>query len=146
MYGPVLWRFGRAMDPWPEIQRLQQEMNRIFSSASQPYSHEFPAINAWAGEEGMVVTAELPGADPEKLDISVVGDSLTIGGNREAEALKAGESYHRQERSCGRFTRTIQLPFHVDAAKVAATYERGILNVVLPRSEAEKPKKISIKS
>jgi len=134
------------MDPWPEIQRLQQEMNRIFSSASQPYGHEFPAINAWAGEEGMVVTAELPGADPEKLDISVVGDSLTIGGNREAEALKAGESYHRQERSCGRFTRTIQLPFHVDAAKVAATYERGILNVVLPRSEAEKPKKISIKS
>jgi HSP20 family protein len=94
----------------------------------------------------MVVTAELPGADPEKLDISVVGDSLTISGNREAEALKAGESYHRQERSCGRFTRTIQLPFHVDAVKVAATYERGILNVVLPRSEAEKPKKISIKS
>jgi HSP20 family protein len=134
------------MDPWPEIQRLQQEMNRIFSSASQPYSHEFPAINAWAGEEGMVVTAELPGADPEKLDISVVGDSLTVSGNREAEALKDGESYHRQERSVGRFTRTIQLPFHVDTARVAATYERGILNVVLPRSEAEKPKKISIKS
>ncbi len=44
MYGPVLWRFGRAMDPWPEIQRLQQEMNRIFSSASQPYGHEFSTM------------------------------------------------------------------------------------------------------
>jgi len=134
------------MDPWPEIQRLQQEMNRVFSNAAQPYGHEFPAINAWAGENGIVVTAELPGADPGKMDVSVVGDSLTISGFREPEALKQGESYHRQERSCGRFTRTLQLPFHVDAGKVNAMYERGILHVSLPRSEAEKPKKIAIKA
>jgi HSP20 family protein len=146
MFGPGMWRFGGRMDPLHEMQRLQGEMNRVFSGLGQPLNPEVPPVNAWVGESDVVVTAELPGVDPSKVDVSVVGDTLTISGVLEAEALKAGESYHRQERSHGRFTRSLQLPFHVEAGKVEAKYERGILRVTLPRAEADKPRKVSVKS
>jgi HSP20 family protein len=146
MFRPVLWRFGGATDPLRQMQRLRQEMNQVFSGLDQPLSEEFPAVNAWLGEGDIVVTAELPGVDPGKVDISVVGDTLTISGSRESEPLKEGESYHRQERGQGRFTRSLQLPFHVEAGKVEAKYDRGILRMILPRAEADKPRKISVRS
>jgi len=146
MFGPGMWRFGGRMDPLHEMQRLQGEMNRVFSGLGQPLNPEVPPVNAWVGESDVVVTAELPGVDPGKVDVSVVGDTLTISGVLEAEALKAGESYHRQERSHGRFTRSLQLPFHVEAGNVEAKYERGILRVTLPRAEADKPRRVSVKS
>ncbi|MFH1079540.1 MAG: Hsp20/alpha crystallin family protein [Pseudomonadota bacterium] len=145
MFGPGIWRLGRIADPLREMQRLQREMNRLFSGATELYAHDFPAVNVWRNEDGAIVTAELPGIDPAKLDISVVGDSLTLTGIREMEAIKEGESYHRQERTHGRFARTLQLPFQMDAAKVEAKYEKGVLQITLPRVETEKPKKIAIK-
>lgn len=145
MFGPGMWRFGGRMDPLHEMQRLQGEMNRVFPGLGQ-LTPEVPPVNAWVGESDVVVTAELPGMDPSKVDVSVVGDTLTISGAREAETLKGGESYHRQERSHGRFTRSLQLPFHVEAGKVEAKYERGILRITLPRAEADKPRKVSVTS
>jgi HSP20 family protein len=144
MFGTGMWRFGGRMDPLHEMQRLQGEMSRVFSGLGQPMNPEVPPVNAWVGESDVVVTAELPGVDPGKVDVSVVGDTLTISGAREAAPLKEGESYHRQERSYGRFTRSLQLPFHVEAGKVDAKYERGILRITLPRAEADKPRKISV--
>ena len=146
MFRPVLWRFGGAVDPLREMQRLRQEMNQIFSGLDHPLSGEFPPVNAWLGEGDIIITAELPGVDPGKVDISVVGDTLTISGSRETEPLKEGENYHRQERGRGIFTRSLQLPFHVEAGKVEAKYDRGILRMTLPRAEADKPRKISVKS
>lgn len=146
MFGPVLWRLGGARDPLREIQRLQREMNQIFSGLDQPLGQEVPPVNAWVGEGDVIVTAELPGMDTGNTDISVVGDTLTISGFRKAEALKEGESYHRQERSHGQFKRTLQLPFRVEADKVEAKYEKGILRLTLPRAEADKPRKISVRS
>lgn len=145
MFGHSIWKFGRIADPTTEMQRLLREMNRLFSGATELHSHDFPALNVWRGPEGAIVTAELPGIDESKLDISVVGDSLTITGTREPETLKEGENYHRQERTHGRFTRTLQLPFQINTAKVDAKYEKGVLHIVLPLAETEKPKKIAIK-
>lgn len=146
MFGQGLWRMGRFTDPLREMQRLQREMGRVFSGMEQPLSQEDPLVNAWVGEQDVVIVAELPGVDPAKVDISVVGDTLTISGSREAVPLKEGESYHRQERGYGRFSRSLQLPFHVEAAKVEAKYERGILKITLPRAEADKPRKIAVKA
>jgi HSP20 family protein len=120
-------------------------MNRLFSGLGQNLNPENPPVNAWVGEADVVVTAELPGVDPSKVEVSVVGDTLTISGSREAEALKEGESYHRQERTHGRFTRSLQLPFPVEAGKVEAKYEKGILRISLPRAEADKPARLSIR-
>jgi HSP20 family protein len=146
MFGPVMWRFGGRMDPLHEMQRLQGEMNRVFSGVGQNLNPEVPPVNAWVGESDVVVTVELPGVDPTQVDVSVVGDTLTISGARAAENLKEGESYHRQERNHGRFNRSLQLPFHVEAGKVEAKYERGILRITLPRAEADKPRKVSVTS
>jgi HSP20 family protein len=146
MFGPELWRFGGTTDPLREMRRLQREMNSIFSGLGQSLTQEVPPVNVWVGESDAVVTTELPGVDPGKVGISVVGDALTISGYREAATLKGGESYHRQERNHGRFSRSLQLPFHVEAGKVEAKYDRGILRITLPRSEADKPRKISVKS
>lgn len=144
MFGTGLWRLGGITDPLREMQRLQREMNRVFSGLEQPLSQEVPLVNAWVGEGDVVVTAELPGVDPAKVDISVVGNTLTISGTRDADPLKEGESYHRQERHYGRFSRSLQLPFHVEAGKVEARYERGVLRITLPRAEADKPRKIAV--
>jgi len=137
---------GGIRDPFHEMERLQREVNKVFTGAGQSLGREIPPVNAWVGEGDVIVAAELPGIDPAKVDVSVVGDTLTISGARETEALKEGESYHRQEREHGRFSRTIQLPFHVEAGKVEARYERGVLTITMPRAEADKPRKIAVKS
>jgi HSP20 family protein len=84
--------------------------------------------------------------DLKDLEISVVGNNLTICGNREAETTAENATYHRKERHCGYFSRGIELPYPVDAEKVEATLESGILKITLPRVEADKPRRISVKT
>jgi HSP20 family protein len=128
------------------MQRLQREVDRLFSGVSLPYARYFRAVNIWTGENDLLVTAQLPGIDPKELDISVLDDTLTLSGSRTLAQLKEGEIYHRQERGHGRFTRTITLPFRVKAENVSAAYEKGVLRIVLPRAEEDKPRKIVVKS
>lgn len=143
MFTPSLWRFRRFPDAIPEMIRLQREMNQLFSNVERT-PHSYPAINIWENSESAVVTAELPGIDAEKIDIEVKGDVLTLSGTGEAETLKEGETYLRQERDRSNFKRKIQLSFPVDPKKVEAHYEKGILRITLPRLEENMPKKIKI--
>lgn len=136
--------FGRVFDPWQELRRMEREMNRLLSRA--PAAVEFPAVNIWTEEERAIVTTEVPGVSPQDMDISVVGSTLTIRGSREPEALKEGESYHRRERWYGQFSRSVDLPFAVEAGAVEARFDKGVLYITLPRAEAEKPRKISVKA
>ena len=142
----MLWsdleRIGGLWDPWREFDRMQRALSR----RSTPSSIEFPAVNVWVSGDTALVTTEIPGVDTDALDISVVGKSLTLRGSRVAEELKEGDSYHRRERWHGQFTKTIELPFTVESGKVEAKFAKGILNIILPRAEAEKPRKISVKS
>ncbi|HVO66424.1 MAG TPA: Hsp20/alpha crystallin family protein [Syntrophales bacterium] len=135
------------MDPLRELQRLQRDINRTFSGFDSLLAvREYPALNVLQSGQDIIVTAELPGINPDKLNISVVNDSLTLSGSRDPEVLKESEVYHRQERNYGHFSRTINLPFAVDTDKVDASYKKGILTITLPRAEKEKPKKITIKA
>ncbi len=141
--------FWGYTSPWQEMNRLQREINRLFSDLSQGMlstAPAYPAVNVWTNQEGVVVTAELPGINPDDLNISVLGNILTLSGKREPEAIQEGGKVHRRERGYGQFTRSIQLPFDVDANKVEATYQNGVLTVSLPRLEEEKPKKIAVKA
>ena len=141
--------FYQSLNPWRDIERIQRDMNRLLrdmtSASSRRVAPGYPAINVWASEDGFVLTAELPGVKADDIDISVVGETLTLSGTREPDALQDGEKYHRRERRQGAFTRTFELPFRVDPEKVDAVFEKGILHVSLPRSEEEKPRKISVK-
>ena len=132
-----------------EVDSLQREMNRLFEAYSPMRMRPapgYPAMNIWTNEEGIRLTAEVPGVHPEDIDINVVGETLTLSGERKADELKEGTSYHRQERGYGKFTRSIQLPFPVDVNQVEATFKNGVLNVSLPRAEEDKPRKITVKS
>ena len=125
---------------WDEFERIQREMNQLMDTMDRrSWPAEFPAMNLWLNDEGAVVTAELPGVDVNDLNINVVGETLTLSGERKLENLPKDSVYHRQERSMGKFTRTIDLPFTVDAGKVQATLEKGVLRILLPRAEKDKP-------
>lgn len=139
-----------STNPWREIEQMQNDMDRLFNRMTRldrpAIAPEFPAINIWANEEGLVVTAELPGVNTNDIDISVVNETLTLSGMRQPDALEDGDKYHRRERRHGKFSRTFQLPFAIEADNVEAVFENGVLHVSLPRAEAEKPKKIAVKA
>lgn len=138
----------RYWDPWKDLDLLQREMNRLLSPArwSEPRGNVYPPVNVAETADGLVLTAEVPGLDLETLDIGVMGDSVTIQGRRPEEKLAEGESYQRRERLTEAFSRTITLPFEVDAEAAEATYEKGILTLDLQRPEEQKPKKITVKA
>jgi HSP20 family protein len=128
----------------PEMMQLQREMNRLFSNMGQKLPQDYPAINIWEKDQTIVITAELPGIDLEKMDISVAGDILTIAVEAQSAPLSPGEVYLRQERGTGSFRRNVQLPFQVNAQNVQAKYEKGVLIITLPRMKEDLPKKINI--
>ncbi len=132
----------RMFEPLRELERMSRSLARL----SAPRGVEFPPVNISENTEGAVITAELPGIEPSDVEISIKGNSLTLKGNRKANELKEGEFYQRQERCAGEFDRTLELPFEINAEKVAARYARGVLTLFAPRAESEKPKKITISS
>ncbi len=138
----------RTPTVWQEMDRLQREMDRLFraNSANRLGTGGYPAMNIWSNEDSAVITTELPGINLDDVDISVVGDTLTLSGRRMPEELSEGARYHRQERGFGKFTRSIKLPYTVDGDKVEATYNRGVLSITLPRAESDKPRKIQVRS
>lgn len=106
----------------------------------------YPRVNIWTSEHDVVVDAELAGVEPDKVEVSLTDDQLTLSGDREIEHAAQGEVIHRQERIDGAFSRTITLPFRGEADKVSATYRNGILRIVVPRVEDDKPRKIKIEA
>lgn len=136
-----------SQDPWGDavsaLRRMQEEMNRTLAG-SGVVAAEYPPINVWRGEEGIVVTAEVPGVVLDDIEVVVHQNTLTIKGRREPAAGVPEASYHRRERIVGPFARTIALPFNVDAGRVSATADAGVLTIALPRPEADKPKRINI--
>jgi HSP20 family protein len=144
----MLWPrvgYSSGWNPWRELNRLQDEMERLFPRTGEAPVFDFPAMNAWSGPEDVVLTAELPGVEADQLEISVVGDTVTVRGTRQLESLKSGESYHRHEREGRQFSRSLRLPFQIDASGVDAKFADGVLRLTLPRAESEKPKKITVK-
>lgn len=137
---------GRIWDSFRELERLQSQLNQLLSHAPTSAAIDFPPLNIWTSQDGAVVTAEIPGLMPEDIDISVVNQTLTLRGSREPDQLDEGDKYHRRERGYGQFTRTIELPFKVNADAVQASFCKGILTIELPRAEADKPKKISVRA
>jgi len=145
----MLYRLNKIPSAWRELERVQQQMNRIMSD---PWMNRFetpatfPPMNIYSNKDGIMVTAEVPGLSAEDIEISVVGETLTISGARKPVTVGDDYSYHRQERISGEFTRTVELPHAVDAEKVDARIANGILNIFMPRVEADKPRKIAVKT
>lgn len=132
------------MEPWRELANLQRRMNRLFDDYTLTQPRAFPAVNVYANADEVLVTAELPGLKQEDVNLSIMNNSLTIQGSRKSDGVQEGHSVHRRERTAGDFSRTIEMPYTVNAEKISAALKNGVLSVTLPRSEADKPKTIQI--
>lgn len=107
---------------------------------------DWPRINLREDADHVYVEALLPGVEPDKIDMSVLGNTLTLSGERvAADSDKNGRTWHRRERGTGKFLRSIELPVEINPDKVKAEYKHGLLLVTLPKVEEAKPKRISIK-
>jgi len=134
-------------DPFRELRRLQADMDRLIGTFAPTTglaaAGGFPAVNVYAGHDGMALIAELPGVEAGDLEVQAHQDTLTLSGKRPFAAEKA-EAYHRRERRSGTFTRTVQLPWRVDPDRIEAHFENGVLRLSLPRPEEDKPRRIAI--
>lgn len=145
----MMYRRFRRPSLWREMNRLQRDFDKLFETGLQrrfQNTSGYPAVNIWSSEEGQIIAAEVPGVDPKDINISVVGNTLNINGTREADKVAEEVQYHRRERTFGKFARSIQLPFRVDAKNVEASFKNGVLTITAPRAEEDKPKKIKVKS
>ena len=129
-----------------EMDRLIAEAERWFQAAPAARAGRtaYPRVNAWANPDGMMLSAELPGLDPAKIEVTIHENRVTLAGETAARETPAGVTWHRGERHTGRFSRDLTLPYRVAADKVKAEYRHGLLVVSLPRVEEDKPHKITV--
>lgn len=112
-----------------------------------PFTQDFaPALDIYQDKDSLVVEAPLAGIDPDRVEISVENDVMTIKGEMEKKSEVEEKDYYRREVRAGSFYRAVQLPAHVLGDQADATYEKGILKITIPRAPEAKPKKIEIKS
>lgn len=146
-----IWRPRWGITPWRpfgELEEWERRFDDLFGRSSWRLPVEgrgwMPAVDVFEKEDKFVVKAELPGMKEEDIDVSVVGDTLSIKGEKKTETEIEEEDYYRCERSYGSFYRSIPLPSTVDADKIEASFEDGVLEVALPKSAKVKPKKIAV--
>jgi len=144
----------RVNDSYP-VRLLRGEFDRLFSNLAESFPvpdpfgvlgrRPFPAMNAWEDDKAVYAEAELPGLAMQDIEVLVMGDELTVKGERKDTEME-GVTYHRRERGVGTFSRVLRLPVQVDADKVEATLRDGVLTVKLPKAQAALPRKIELRS
>jgi HSP20 family protein len=138
-------------EPLRELGTLQSEMNRLFSTAFDGPTPTGATMRRWmppmdlveSGDD-FVLRADLPGMGEEDVNIELEDSTLTISGERKAEHEAQGEGFYRVERATGSFSRSLTLPKGVDPEAVSARFDRGVLEVRIPKPAERKPRKISI--
>jgi HSP20 family protein len=140
---PSLW----ARDP---LAALREEMNALrtqFIGEGEGWLSEgiVPALNVTETESAVEVRMDIPGIEAKDIDIQVVGNLLTIAGERKEEKEEKGKTFHRVECRSGSFSRAVTLPCSVTEDKVAAEYKDGVLKITMPKSEEAKAHKIKVK-
>jgi HSP20 family protein len=139
-------------EPIRELNSLQSEMNRLFNTVFDSPSGApgnvmrrwMPAMDLVESTDHFVLRADLPGMSEEDVSIEFDDGTLTVSGERKAEHEDEKEGFHRVERSFGAFSRSLTLPQGVDPEAVTASFDRGVLEIRIPKPEQRKPRKISI--
>jgi HSP20 family protein len=161
---------ARTPSLWQPFESLRQEMDRVFEDFTRgfgrfPLSRNLfdvepmlryessvglsaPAVDVVEKATEFQITAELPGLDEKDIEVNVADDVLSIRGEKKEEREEKAKNYHLSERRYGSFQRTFQLPSGIDAEKIAASFQKGVLTVTLPKTpEAQKKeKKIAIQA
>jgi len=137
------------VDPFRDLQRIQDEMNRVFDDRLFARNGESvgwtPNVDIYEDAEGVSLRFELAGVEPKDVDIRFENGVLTLRGERKLEKEDKREGYHRVEVQYGTFTRSFSLPGTIDADKIRAESKAGILTVHLPKKPEAKPRAIQVK-
>jgi HSP20 family protein len=145
----VRWNRGRELDS------LQTDLNRVFdaffgnttgSGNGVTVRRWVPAMDLAEDAEHLVLRADLPGLTEDDVEVEVKDGVLTVSGERKAEEKKEGEGFYRVERAFGSFSRSLSLPKGIDADKVTAEFDNGVLEVRIPKPEERKPHRVQIGS
>jgi len=137
-------------DPLREMERLHNDLNRLFEGGPTTEGRTdsarswAPAVDVAETEEALFVRAEVPGMSREDIDIELTGETLTLRGERKFESEDKKDNFVRIERRYGKFSRSFTLATPIQADKVSASYRDGILEIVLPKSEETKPRKVQV--
>jgi len=138
-------------EPLRELGTLQNEMNRLFNTAFDAPSPStgglrrwMPAMDLVESDDHFVLRADLPGLSEDDVKIEFEDGTLTVSGERKAEHESRGDGFYRVERAFGSFSRSLTLPKGVDPAGVSASFDRGVLEVRIPKPEERKPRRIEI--
>jgi len=128
---------------------MEDWFDSFFRGLDRPLSffgqRAWPAIDVAEKEDAILVRAEVPGMKPEEIDISVYGNTLTIGGERKEAREDEGNGFYHVESSYGSFRREVALPTDVDESKIEAVCKDGILSITLPKAEKSKAVKVQVK-
>jgi HSP20 family protein len=147
----------RTWDLFKEMDQLQRSMDSLFGGCSrgslfapafEPEQGllQYPKINLLDDAENVYVEALVPGVDPDEIEMNLLGNTLTLSGERQlTDPSGEKRTWHRRERGSGKFLRTIELPVEIIADKIEAECRNGLLRVTLPKAAEAKPKKISVK-
>lgn len=131
-------------DSATQMHILQDRLNKLVNNTQEGRRNEFPPINVWASEKSIVVVAEVPGIAPEDIDLQVCNQTVTLKTKRDLSEPEEGQTYHRRERGHGQFTRSIELPYLIDADQVDASFSNGMLRIEFTRAAVDLPKKITV--
>lgn len=130
---------------WPFLDLLSGNRRSPLTGLGTGRSWQ-PPINVWLGEDGAAVTAELPGVAPGDVEVGAEGARLSIKGARPSTKLEENERIQLEERDFGPFQRDMVFPFEIDSTRIEARLTNGILNIVVPRSPDDRPRKIEVKA
>ena len=140
-------------DPFRDLISLQERMNKLFEdslSKSRTFDEGMaagawaPSVDIYETSEKIVIKVDLPGMSQEEVELRIEDNTLTVKGDRQLEKNTKREDYHRIERSYGAFSRSFTLPNTIDVDNIKAQHKNGVLEIVLPKKEDTKPKKIKI--
>jgi HSP20 family protein len=148
-------------DPFRDLMSIQNDLSRLFdrtmsgegqsgrelaTGSSMAAGSWAPALDVYETEDKIELRLDLPGIDPENVDLTVEDSTLTVSGTREFRREDSEENFRRVERRFGSFTRSLGLPATADAERIQATFDKGVLTVEVPKREEAKPKRIEIKA
>src|SRR5436309_15528912 len=141
-------------EPVRELSSIQNEMNRLFNTFfDEPSAGEnsgtslrrwIPALDLVETDDDFVLRADLPGLSEDDVKIELQGNTLTVAGERKSEHDGDGAGYHRLERGWGSFARSLTVPEGIDAESITARFDRGILELHIPKPEQHKPRRVAI--